>query len=148
MTVINRESVRDALAGLLTTALVGTAKPAQAVYGYQIGDFAGMTPVVTVSGEGIERRQNAVSTREVVTIWLNVHVFVLYSDQGSWGEDDAEDRIDLIEQTIAETICNNRTGTYWANLQYAGRTQMGSLEIGGAEYRWEVIPVTATYFDN
>ena len=35
----SRATVRSALATLLEAALVGSGKPAQAVYGYQVGDF-------------------------------------------------------------------------------------------------------------
>ena len=148
MSVTNRETVRDALTTLLTTALVGSGKPAAAVYGYQVGDFEGKSPVVTVSGDGIERIQSAVATREALQIYLNIHIFVLYSDEGSWGEDDAEDRIDLIEHTIAQMLCDNRTTAPWTNIKYSGRTQMGSIEIGGVEYRMEIIPIMVTMFDN
>ena len=148
MSVTNRETIRDSFTTLLSSALVGTGKPAQAVYGYQVGDFSNMTPVVTVSGGGIERSQSAVATREMLRVYLNVHIFVLYSDQDSWGEDDAEDRVDLIENTIAQTICDNRTHDNWVNIQYSGRTQMGSLEISGIEYRWEVIPIRVDAYDN
>ena len=52
MTITNRETVRDALGTLLSAALVGTGKPAQAFYGYMVGDFAGQSPVVVLTSSG------------------------------------------------------------------------------------------------
>lgn len=46
--VTNRETVRDAFTTLLSTALVGSGLPVQAVYGYKIGDFQGQSPIVIV----------------------------------------------------------------------------------------------------
>lgn len=144
----NRETVRDALVTLLTADLVGSGKPCQAIYGYQVGDFQGQSPVVIVSSSGSEREQRTASVRQRTRFYLNIFTFVLYSDEDSWGEDDAEDRIDLIEKTIADTIANNRTGDNWAELHLSERTRLDSVQIGGNEYRREVMEVVALVFDN
>lgn len=104
---INRETVRDAFTALLSTALVGTGLPAQAVYGYQVGDFGSQSPVVVVSDAG--------SMRSVMTglgsraeFLFNIFVFVLYTDGSSWNEDDAEDALDAIEKIIADVLDANQ----------------------------------------
>lgn len=138
---INRETIRDALTTILTTALVGAGKPAQAVYGYQPADFRGQSPVVTISSGPIMRPPMTIAGNAVECI-LDIHVFVLYDDGGTWNEDDAEDRLDLIECTIADTLQTyRRHPNYWQRAVYEGETETGSLAIGGDEYRIERIRV-------
>ena len=148
----NREAVRDAVATLLEDGLTGTGNPVQAVYNHQVGDFAGQSPVVVVSSAGSGRPAMTFSGNRA-TFWLNVHVFVLYSDEGDWGEDDAEDRLDLIEADIAGIVDTNRGPTDdWQKLGYgermsgAGRSQTGAVVVGGLEYRTELIPLQAEVF--
>jgi hypothetical protein len=138
--MVNRETVRDAMATLLETALVGTGLPVQAVYNYRPGDFGGQSPVVVVSSSGSERpRFTAAGGR--TTVFLQVDAFVLYSDEDTWGEDEAEDRIDLIETTIAETVHANQYTTNWEAADYAARSERIDVEIGGLEYVREMIPL-------
>jgi hypothetical protein len=136
----SRKLIRDAFAALLTTALVPTNK-AQAVYGYQVGDFAGQSPVVTVTSGPIERTIQTFGGCWRAQVQLLVHVFVLYSDKVTWGEDDAEDALDAIEVAIADVLLTNQSsgGVRWNKIAYAQPTQPDGVEIGGVEYRREII---------
>ena len=133
----NRGTVRKAFAALLTTAL-GTL--AQATYNYRIGDFGTQNPVVTVSSVGIQRQRITMQGSRA-TMFLQVDVFVLYADGASWGEDDAEDRIDDIEAAIAGVIDANEPNANWYALSQAERSQRMDVEIGGVEYIREVLTV-------
>lgn len=136
--MVNRETVRDAMAALLETVLVGSGLPVQAVYAYRVGDLAGQSPVVVVSSAGSERpRMTAAGGR--TTVRLQVDVFVLYSDEDTWGEDEAEDRLDLIEKSIAETVHANQTTTNWQAVDYAAPSERIDVEVGGLEYAREMI---------
>lgn len=138
--MVNRETVRDAMAALLQTALVGTGLPAQAVYAYRVGDFNGQSPVVVVSSAGSERpRMTSAGGR--TSVYLQVDTFVLYSDEGTWGEDDADDRLDLLEKTIAETLHANQDTAAWDAVDYAARSERIDVEVGGLEYAREMIPL-------
>ena len=140
----NRKDVRKKMAELLETAL-GAGAPTQLVqafYKSQPRDFGGASPVVTVSGAGSDRpRMTQGAGRS--TFWLNVHVFVVFAlADGSWTEDDAEDRLDDIEAAVAAVIQNNRRlSGFWEALDYESRSAAGSVEVGGVEYRREVIPL-------
>ena len=147
----SRETVRDALAALLTTALVGTGLPAEAVYAYRIADFGKKRTIVTVSGGGSQRvRFTAQGNRP--TFYLYIHIFVLYADPSTspaWTEADAEDRLDQTEAIIAGVLehpasaaSRKHTG-YWDSADYADRSNVYDLvnELGGIEYRVEEIPV-------
>jgi len=144
----SRETARDALATLLSTALVGVGKPAQAFYGYPVADFQAQSPVVVLSSAGSERDQEAISTRRKSFLSFNIITFVLYQDTASsWTEDDAEDALDTIEATIDQVISANLTnGTTWADIGYNGRTTAGNTSIGGDPYRYEIIPIRITVF--
>lgn len=143
--MVNRETVRDAMAALLNTALVGPGLPAQVVYAYRVGDLAGQSPVVTVTSAGSDRtRMTAAGHR--TKVMLQVDVFVLYSDENTWGEDEAEDRLDLIEKTIAETIEVNQVTTNWQAVDYAAPSERVDVEIGGLEYAREMILLRVEVF--
>lgn len=149
MTITNRETKRDALVTLFSSSLVGTGKPAQAVYGYLVGDFGGLSPVVVVSSAGSEREQRAVTSRQENTFYFTIYTFTLYSEKGTnWKEDDCEDRVDLLEKTIAEIIATNRSNSNWAFLTLDGRSVVDSVMIAGEEYRRESMPVAMTVYDN
>lgn len=149
MTSINRETVRDALTSLLSTALVGTGKPVQAVYGYQPGTFGNASPVVAIASAGTEPEQRAVTSRQKNNLYFNIYSFVAYAVAGTtWGEDDAEDRLDLIEKTIRDTISTNLSTSNWAFIEYDGRSVTDSVLVGGVEYRREIIPIRIEAYDN
>lgn len=133
------------MAALLNTALVGTGLPVQAVYAYRVGDLGGQSPVVVVSSAGSERpRMTAAGGR--TTVLLQVDVFVLYSDEDAWGEDEAEDRLDLIEKTIAETIHSSQVTANWQAVDYAAQSERVDVEVGGLEYAREMILLRVEVF--
>jgi hypothetical protein len=144
----NRETVRDAFVALLTSGLVGSGKPVQAVYGYQTGDFNSQSPVVVVSSSGSEREKFTLKAQRSL-LYFNIFVFVLYSDKADWGEDDAEDAVDLIEKEIADLVRDNRQTANWTDLQLEGRSLLSSLRmtLGGEEYRLETMTVRMEVID-
>lgn len=137
----NRETVRDALLTLLSAALTGASNPAQAVYGYLVGDFQGQSPVVVVSSAGSQREPFQLKGQRNL-LYFNIYVFVLFDDPDTgWDEDDAEDRIDLIEKEIADVVIDNRKTANWTHIRLEGRSTVDSMQIGGSEYRREVMTV-------
>jgi hypothetical protein len=145
----DRAITRKHLALLLENALVGDDKPAQAVYSYRIGDFKGQSPIVVVTSDGSERGKKAQPTRAKTIFKYLVIIFVVYSmDKFNWTEQDAEDRLDLLERAISNVLLSNDTVVgEWALLS-AGTSQTDDVEIGGALYRREIIPVEATLYEN
>lgn len=150
MATANRETGRDALVSLLTTALVGTGKPAQAIYGYLVGDFKSQSPVVVVASDGTEEDQRAVTSRKENEFFYTIHTFTIFAQKGnsSWTEAHVEDRLDLLEKTIRETIADNRSTANWAFIEIDGRTTVDNVLVAGEEYRHEVIPVRMEVYDN
>jgi hypothetical protein len=144
--MVDRETVRAALATLLSTKLVGTGKPVQAVYAYQVSDFQGKSPVVLVTSAGSFRRNPERSDRTGSIAYFDVNVFVLYSDpDAGWTEEHSEERLDLIEKNIAEVVADEslRDNQPWLFLDFAGRSEVTSVVIGGKDYSWEIIPRSA-----
>lgn len=149
MTITNRETVRDALGTLLSAALVGTGKPAQAFYGYMVGDFGSKSPVVVLTSSGTESEQRAVTSRAKNSFYFIIFTFTLYAQAGTtYGEDDSEDLVDLLEKTIRETIDDsNRSNSSWAFIEYDGRSTVDTVMVAGEEYRREAIPVRIEVYD-
>ena len=140
----NRETVRDYLATLLTATLVTADSVVQAVYNYRIGDFAGLSPVVTVSSAGSNREQISAMPQPGIVqavFYLTIHVFVLYAATG-WTEAQAEDRLDRIERGIADVLDANRVvANVWQEIDYQGDTIRDDVLIGGDDYIRETIPI-------
>jgi len=144
MTSVSRKTARKQLASLLTTALVGPGLLAEAVFDYQVGDFQGKTPVVVVTSASSERQRKGFGGCWETAALLHIHVFVLYSDDtGAWTESDAEDRLDAIEAVVADVLLANGSTNVWNHLGYEMPTETDGIEIGGIEYRHEVITVRA-----
>jgi hypothetical protein len=143
----NRETARDALAALIQTAMVGAGKPVQAVYNYLPADLAGQSPVVTVTSAGSLRLPlTAIGSR--AEFLLQVDVFVLYNDQAGWTEAHAEDRLDLIEATLATLVDANQVSAPWSALSYAeasSRTTAVTV-LGGESYAWETMRLRAEVY--
>ncbi len=77
--VQNRQTIREAYAALLVTALVGTGKPAQHVYEYLPGDFQGKYSIVAIDSAPSVRSKQAQVTRVSSGVRLDVHTLVLYA---------------------------------------------------------------------
>jgi len=138
MTTANRKLIRTALAEVLGREITH----AQAVYAYQKAKIAGQTPVLCVTSAG-SAREPITMQGSSLTALLDIHVFVLYSDSASgWTEEDAEDRLDDIEQQVATVVDQYRRSTAWSRLAYAERSDARSpIVLEGSTYLHEVIPV-------
>ena len=100
-----RGDARRKLAELLAAALVGNGLPAQAVYAWQVGDFAGQSPVVAVTSGPANHEPNGFGCDKAV-FQLFVYVFVAYAVPGAgWTEEHAEDALDDIR-----AVANSRLG--------------------------------------
>lgn len=152
----NREASRDKLAALLQTALVGTGKPAAAVYGYQLGDFGGQSPVVLVVSSGTKRVQGnlGVGAKNRNEFRLTLMNFVSAADTGtSWTEANVEDRLDLLEKMESDVLADNRGKANDASLPWhyieasEDYSQIAAVTIGGARYWLETFEVIVTVKD-
>ena|SRR5688500_10508414 len=144
--VINRETVRKQFAALLAAALVGPGKPAEAVYDHQVGDFEGKSPVVVVTSGGTGRGSSVVAN--TTAFLLDAVTFVAYAlEDGSWTEAQSEDRLDLLEKSIADVVKDANDSGIWLSVEFNGESETDGAEIGGVEYRYEVIPLRITVWD-
>jgi hypothetical protein len=149
ITLKDRATARAQIAALLNAGLVGSGKPAQAVYAYRVGDFGGQSPIVVVTSDGSKRAKKAQAVRTNTVFKFLVIVFVVYSTQdGSWTESDAETRLDLLERNITEILLENDTVSgQWDQLS-RGESQTDDVEIGGVMYRREIIPLEVSLYEN
>lgn len=116
----NRETVRDAFAALLNTALVGSGLPVQAVYNYPIGKIT-ETPVVCVASSGTARQRAGIGDSRWNSFFvLEVFTFVRDADTAAgWTEQNVEDQLDLIDKSIADVVADNRVSANWNNISYS-----------------------------
>jgi len=137
---VNRKDIRQAFASLLQTTMVGAGKPAQVLYAYRPADFSGQSPVVTVSSSGSNRKSvtRAASTADV---YLQIGLFVLYSDVSAWSPSDSENALDDLEAALATVMEQNQAATLWYSLDYSSRSQRMDVMIGGQEYAFEPVEV-------
>jgi len=146
----SRAPVRKHFAALLQAALVGTGKPAQAVYDHLVGDFRDAGVVVVVASGPILRQRASLGECWQSTVRLNVYLFVRYADPlTGWTEAQAEDALDACESAIADVVLENSTAPgYWERCTYAEDelTDLGSVSDGGVNYRRELIPVELEIF--
>ncbi len=140
---MSRKALRRELARLLAEALAGAGKPVQQVLAYRAGDLLGQSPVVVVSSLGSSRPQLSFQGT-VPRHRLQVDVFVLYADPASgWGEEQAEDRLDDIEQAVADFIDAHPVWDgFWQGIDRSEWSERVDVEIGGKEYTREVLVLT------
>lgn len=110
--VPNRQTIREAFSAMLTTALVGTGKPAQKVYDFIVGDFSGRYSVAAVESRPSMRAKQAQVTRVASNVKLDVHTFVLYADtaiQATNNVTAGDDKLIQVHDTslfaVGEDVC-------------------------------------------
>jgi len=117
---VNRETVRDAFATLLNTALVGTGLPVSIVYNYPIGKIE-QTPTVYVASSGTSRQRAGIGDSRWNSYFvLDVLTFVRDADAASgWTEANVEDTLDLIDKEIADCVADNRVNANWSDIRFS-----------------------------
>jgi len=140
--VTSRETVRDAVATLLSTAMVGTGLLAQAVYNYQVDDFAEQSPVIVVSSGPAHRGRLDSQELGDTAFAIDIHVFVLYSlAGGTWTELQSEDSLDALEKKVIDTLVDGFDAQPWLFLDTPDWSVIQPVMIGENEYRRETITV-------
>jgi hypothetical protein len=132
----SRETARDDLVALLTTALVGTGLPVKTVTGSKVEDLVGITPLVSVLSKGSDRPP-ATFKGNRSTFLLEIQVFVLQATSG-WTNAQAEDAIDTIENIIAGVFEDNRTAE--RQFEYNGETTILEVAVASVPHYLEIIP--------
>lgn len=151
MATKSRELARDALATLLTTALVGTGKPVQAVYNYFKGALAGESPVVLVTSGGIRRKiagQGTAQYGSVVDLVLVVCVAEANA-ASSITELMVDDLVDSIEAQCADVVAANQSNSAWDNLHHIDTPSepLPGHDLDGHPYVVEIIRLEAMVYD-
>lgn len=138
----SRELTRDALVTLLDTALVSAL--AQGVIGHKPtgGDLQGKRVLVAVLSGGSLRRPFTMQGNRS-SFRFEVQVWVLLSGDG-WTVAQAEDRLDAVEQKVAETYEANRRASgspkEWDVLSYADFSMVQDVKtVQGVPYLVEGI---------
>jgi len=144
----SEQTIRDALSADLQTLLTGAGNPVQALFGYDISDFQGQSPVVIVKAGAIDRTprflgkaQAHVWFFEVVEVW----VVVGDKDSPAWTSQLVENTHSLIEKKIDDYCADTpRKIGAWDMLQYSAPASAPAPRVvGGFKYRMRTIPLKA-----
>jgi len=148
--VVNRKTIRDRLASLIE-AKVGDAGSAivEEVYNYRTDNFDGKSPVVVVCSRGSDRRKMTEVSTVNTDVLLYIYIFVLHTDGDTWGPDDSEDRLDLIEKQIHDCMVDNfHDDGYWISIGIDQQSQVDSIVIGDEMYQRETMFVKADAYSD
>lgn len=148
--LINVADIRAAIAAFLTTDLTGVGNPVETVYAYEPKDFQ-KDPVIAIVSEGDEYGRRTYTERIKATISLNVLSFVLFSDPDSgWTPENCEDKLNEVKRAFWVSFFNNQQITVDSKavtIQVEGKSSIVPANVGGADYRLEIIPITAEVFN-
>jgi hypothetical protein len=142
----NRETVRDALVTLVSDNLTGSGNPLQSVTGHGLDTLDEVSHMVIKSaGSG---RPPFRFGKTGLVVYLLAEVWVLATDGGDWGRDDAEDRLDLIEKEFASLLESNHYTANWQAIDYEDRSRVGEvMTVTGLPYLVEMIPLEVQVLD-
>jgi hypothetical protein len=134
-TFTSREVARDGLVALFTAD--GTW---QAVYGYvpKATTIDGQWPFLVLTSAGTLQGMAGESYNPTEYTFSAVS-FVLMDDNADWNEDDAEDKLDELDQKFRQIIRDNPTaGTFADALMFAdNQSRTDYAIVGGVAYRTE-----------
>lgn len=144
--VASRKVVREKIAALLTTGLVGPTLPVQLVYDYQVegfGDDNDVT-VIVVTSAGSDRTTARGRFTPIDLVYIDIHLFVLYSKEAEWTEEQSEDALDLIEQGVVSILKqyvdrSSELNPEWLTLVIKEASGIEPVIVGGKSYRHEVV---------
>jgi hypothetical protein len=143
--MISRETVRDAFYALLDTELQGPPKLAEVVCNYQLANFQGRSPIVMIYGGGAFRpRATVVGGKSEFRLWIAL--YVSHHSEGSYTELDAEDRLDALEQAVAEVVHANFQTELWNALRYELSSVIEAVNVSGIVYLREMVPLLVEVF--
>ena len=157
---VNRQSVRQVLATLCTTAMSGIV---DAVYQYERSVITDKTALMVLSS-GSQRRPAGINdTRWFNEFNIEVLSFVrkpntLSGTTGgtNWTEENVEDALDLIDKKLADVIADNRNNTaYWSYIEFAnessviadGRAWSLQRDQGAVGFKIESRIIKITYYE-
>ena len=115
----SRETARDALAALFVSN--GSW---QAVYNYGAAGkiiAEGNSPVLIIRSRGTQQSMAGLSTNPR-SYRLSLQSWVLATSEiaaDNWSSDDAEDKVDTLDQVLCQIIRDNVSNAAWDNLRFA-----------------------------
>lgn len=147
MAIKTRKEIRQHIATLLQTALTGSGNPAQQVYNHFRSAFD-ESPVVCVVSAQIDQSALAFATDEAF-YGYEILVFVDRDPDANYTEEDAENKLDEIAQSLFSWIeTNARLASYWQHLRRNGNSQITPGTVGGRPVWMEVHPIAVQVWPN
>lgn len=148
MAIINRKTVRQALATLLEADLV-SASLAQQFYRYRAGDFKNQTPVCELVSTSISApNMLSLSGDHETQCAFELSNFVWYADpvNNTWDEENAIDKLDdLATQTMTtlDTIAQSPPSSI-DGIEFDTPSSVDIVVIGGVTYMRELFTIVCS----
>lgn len=138
---LSRKQVRRAWYQILKTDLVGV--PMEHIKPSRLVNPKGMSPLLYVTSASSERPPLTVRSKKS-EFELDIFVLVLLADPTNalWTEEMAEDVLDDVEAQFPGLLVKYRSKSgLWASVDYADKTSVERLPLGGYDYLIEDIPL-------
>jgi hypothetical protein len=145
---VNQQVVGDALKAALDSYMLGSSNPVQAMWGYDIADFEGQSPVVILRYGQVDRTPKFIGMAKAhVWFYYNADVYVVVGDKASpaWTNQLVETRHALIEKKFADFCADQKRSVgVWDLVEYASPAgAIGPAIVGGFKYRKRVVALKA-----
>lgn len=139
------ELIRDGLVTVFQGVSTGSAGW-QEVYGYLPSptEVGGKSPFLTIRRRGTGQDMEGEFKNPTAHRFLCVSMVLAYDSAASWGSDDAEDKLDELNQLFRQTIRNNAGGASVADqLRFGAPSQVNDVLFGGKPYIMETFEIYA-----
>ena len=153
MIATSRKVSRKALAALLTAALVGDDKLAQAVYAYPPASFT-ESPLLFIRSAGTATKRRGIGQTKAYnrfTLEIVTYIAAANSDPG-WTPEASADVFDDIEAAVREVLIVNPTNPAWADLEIPDQMtevyHLSAEQAGGIPFDVEILKVEVKVNDN
>jgi hypothetical protein len=155
MSATSRKVSRIALAGLLSTALIGVGKPTQEVLAYPPRKIT-KSPLVFLRSAGRARRRRGIGQTKLLNRFrLEIMIYVAAASAETEGPDPDEsaDALDDIEATVSDVLADNPSNAAWMLLnmleeEMSNIYRLSAQDTGGKPYDVEIIPVEVEVYDS
>lgn len=131
-TFSSRKAVRDSLVSFFQATDAW-----EAVYGYEPSGLGGQSPVLTLRSGGTEYLEEGLLLSPTRFRFIATSYVLVADGTGNWTADEAEDKVDELDQTMRELIRDNKPdGCDWLTIE-EGFSGTSYEQIDSEIYRLE-----------
>ncbi len=134
-----RKEVRGALGAALEIAMT----TCEVVNNYFQSDLVGKSPLLNTYSNGTNGKP---LTFQGLCLTYHFDIVVYVRRSGNVIGVEAQDELDGVSQQLLEFVESDFRNEIWESLDYAGKSEIVAVKVGGASYWQEITPLTAEVF--